>query len=212
MNSTLDVRFAAADFSINDFSETNWERADKAVLTKYWSGDDAPPERRATARLLWTRAALYARFDCAQHEPLVVNENPRVDVEASALWERDVCEIFVAPDKDQPENYFEFEVAPTGEWLDYKISQLQDRRETDTSYNSGIETAAQVSDNSFAVIFKIGWSAFGKTPENGEEWLGNLLRCVGTGAARGYLTWQPTFTQKPNFHVPARFGIFKFVN
>lgn len=211
MNSTLNVRLIDDDFSINDFSETNWEIADKAVLSKYWSGDAAPPERQATARLLWTRAALCVRFDCAQGEPFVVNKNPRLDVEAVELWERDVCEVFVATDKNAPENYFEFEVAPTGEWLDYAIRQLPGKRETDTSFDSGIKTAARIGANEFSIIFKIAWRAFGKTPESNAEWRGNLLRCVGAGATRGYLTWQPTFTAKPNFHVPAAFGTFKFV-
>lgn len=211
MNSIVNVRLVDADFAIGDFANPKWENADEAVLSKYWSGDDAPPERRATARLLWTRAALYARFDCEQREPFVVNANPRLDVEAEKLWERDVCEIFVAPDKDAPENYYEFEVAPTGEWLDYRIRQLPDRRETDADFDSGIATAARIEAHRFSIAFKVEWRAFGKTPEIGAEWAGNLLRCVGAGATRGYLTWRPTFTQTPNFHVPAAFGTFLFV-
>ena len=37
------------------------------------------------------------------------------------LWDRDVCEIFIAPDEHVIERYFEFEAAPTGEWLDVAI-------------------------------------------------------------------------------------------
>jgi hypothetical protein len=48
-------------------------------------------------------------------------------------------------------------------------------------------------------------------PKSGDVWLGNLLRCVGRDPDRGYLAWQPTMTEKPNFHVPEKFGEFEFV-
>lgn len=210
MKPTINIFHVEHDFALDDFSENIWRKSEKIEITKYWSGADAPPERRATARILWTDAALYARFDCEQHEPLVINENPQIEREAEKLWERDVCEIFIAPDANNPEKYFEFEVAPTGEWLDYAILQLSDRRETDSSYNSGIETAAQIGENSFTVIFRIEWQAFGKYPNASEVWRGNLFRCVGTDEMTRYLAWQPTRTEKPNFHVPAVFGFLRF--
>lgn len=211
MKPTAQIYFAQEDFALADFSNEVWETAEKIGLTKYWSGATAPPERCATARLLWNDAALFGRFDCAQHEPPNHNENPRTDVETSELWERDVCEIFVAPDNLEPENYFEFEIAPTGEWLDYRIHQFPTHRETDTSFDSGIKTWQKIRSNSFTITFKIEWQAFGKKPAANDEWAGNLLRCVGAHANRGYLAWQPTFTAQPNFHVPAAFGTFKFV-
>jgi alpha-galactosidase len=56
----------------------------------------------------------------------------------------------------------------------------------------------------------VGWEAFGKKPKTGDVWLGNLFRCVGTGISRGYLAWQPTLTDQPNFHVPQVFGSLNF--
>lgn len=205
------IRHIEKDFALDDFANDVWREAESVLIDKYWSGADAPPERRAVAKLLWTDAALYVRFDCEQGEPFVINSNPNTEVEAEKLWERDVCEIFVAPDAEKPEKYFEFEVAPTGEWLDYAIHQLPDRRETDTSYDSGIKTAAQIFENNYTVAFRIEWQAFNKKPNIGDEWRGNLFRCVGAGETRGYLAWQPTQTQTPNFHVPSVFGYLKFV-
>ncbi|MEP6923146.1 MAG: carbohydrate-binding family 9-like protein [Pyrinomonadaceae bacterium] len=199
------------NFAFDDFKHKIWCQAENVSLMKYWSGALAPLERRATARLLWTNSALMARFDCQQHEPFVINQNPQTDVEAEKLWERDVCEIFVAPDKNKSEKYFEFEVAPTGEWLDYAVTQLSDCREIDTNYDSGVKTTTQIFENSFSLIFRIEWEAFGKKPKIGDEWLGNLFRCIGTGTTRGYLAWQPTLTLEPNFHVPQAFGTLKFL-
>ena len=68
-----------------------------------------------------------------------------------------------------------------------------------------------VNDGRVVIVMKIPWTAFGKRPEAGDVWLGNILRCVGKGPNRGYLAWSPTFTEQPNFHVPERFGEFRFV-
>ena len=210
MKPKINIFYVENDFAVDDFAHEIWGQAEPVLLTKYWSGASAPPERSATASLLWTDAALIVRFDCEQREPFVVSQNPQTNFEAKNLWERDVCEIFIAPDRERPEKYFEFEVAPTGEWLDYAILQLPNRREIDTNYNSGIKTAVQIFENSFTVIFMIGWQAFGKKPETGDEWLGNLFRCVGIGTTRGYLAWQPTLTSQPNFHAPQVFGGLNF--
>ena len=153
MKPTVNIYFVEDDLTVDDFSENVWQRAEKAVITKCWSGAPAPPTRFAEARLLATGEALWGRFDCAQHEPFVVSENPDLTREAARLWERDVCEIFIAPDINEPERYFEFEVAPTGEWLDYAVHQLPDRRETDTGYHSGIRTAAKICQNLLSIRF-----------------------------------------------------------
>jgi hypothetical protein len=121
-----------------------------------------------------------------------------------------VCEIFVAPDKDDPEHYFEFEAAPTGEWIDLEIRCRGDERETDWHYRSGMTAAASVEEGRVVIAMRVPWEAFGRRPRAGEIWRANLFRCVGSGANRGYLAWQPTRTARPNFHVPAAFGQLRF--
>lgn len=211
MKETIKIPHIEKDFAVDDFTNKVWETAETVLINKYWSGADAPPQRQAVARMLWTDTALYVRFDCEQHEPFVISENPDTEIEAERLWERDVCEMFIAPNPNEPEKYFEFEVAPTGEWLDFALHQLADRRETDKSFNSGMKTAAQIYENSFSAAFRVEWQAFGKKPEVDEEWRGNLFRCVGANEPTRYLAWQPTRTEKPNFHVPQSFGFFQFV-
>ena len=74
-----------------------------------------------------------------------------------------------------------------------------------------METAAKVESGRVVIAMKIPWSAFGKKPKPGDIWLGNILRCVGIDPDRGYLTWSPTMTKQPDFHVPERFGEFHFI-
>jgi hypothetical protein len=198
------------DVAAGDFEHEAWSRARPVELARYWSGEEAPPERRASARLLWSAEALVARFECRQHEPLVVSAAPRLDHKTIGLWDRDVCEVFVAPDPAAPHRYFEFEAAPTGEWLDLAVTLSPRGRETDWHYRSGMTAAARASGHSLTVGLRVPWRALGGAPDPGQRWRANLYRCVGSDPDRGYLAWQPTHTPEPGFHVPEKFGWIKF--
>ncbi len=210
-SATIEARRARAELKVTDFAQEEWERAQPVRIARYWSGAEAPGRRQAEARLLWTDEALYARFLCRQEEPLVVAAQPQIERKTVGLWERDVCEIFIAPDARAPERYFEFEIAPTGEWLDLAIRKLPEERVTDWEYRSDLEAAALALEREVVMALRLPWAAFGKRPESGEEWRANLFRCVGAGEGRGYLAWQPTRTERPDFHVPAAFGRLRFV-
>ena len=208
---TFNIKHISHDFSVSDLSNELWKTANHTELTRYWNGAEAPLGRRATARLLWSENAIYIRFEANQAEPLVAAEKPDLTKKAMNLWDRDVVEIFVAPDKKEPRKYFEFEAAPTGEWLDVALDSTSGKRVSDWVYASGMEAAAKIEKDRVIIAMKIPWTAFGKRPMDGDVWLGNMLRCVGRDPDRGYLAWSSTMTAEPNFHVPERFGEFHFV-
>lgn len=205
------IKHIANDFPIDRLDEPAWSGASQTFITKYWSGKVAPTGRQSSARMLWSSAALYVRFDASQSEPLIVSERPDLLKKTIGLWDRDVCEIFVAPDKDNGHKYFEFEIAPTGEWVDLAIAFTSQKRKTDLDYDSGMTSAARIETNKIVSAIRIPWEAFGARPKVGDVWLGNLFRCIGKDPNRGYLAWRPTRTAKPNFHVPDAFGQFHFV-
>jgi len=212
MTNKVEITYIEKDFSVQELDNKNWQKAKDVEIGKYWSGETAPIGRHFKTKLLWSDSTLYVRFCAEQAETLVVSEKPDLESKTIGLWDRDVCEIFVAPDKNQPNKYFEFEVAPTGEWIDLAIKKLPDgKRETDFHYYSGMQTAAKIEKEKILSAMKIPWKAFGKTPNAGDVWLGNLFRCVGAGESRGYLAWQPTKTPEPAFHVHEAFGEFEFV-
>lgn len=200
------------DIPVTSFDDPLWRRANEVEVSTYWSGATAPRTRGFRARLLWSSNALYVRFEAEQHERLIVSEKPDLTKKAHGLWDRDVCEIFMAPDRSVPNKYYEFEVAPTGEWLDLGIEVTPAKRLTDWDYMSGMQAAARVETNKVIETVKIPFKALGRIPERGDVWLGNLFRCVGSRATRGYLAWQPTHTKQPAFHVPSAFGEFEFVD
>jgi len=210
MNSQLEIVHINRDFSITALEDPNWKRGKEVAVKTYWSGENAPKGRQFKARLVWSDTALYIRFEADQDEPLVVSEKPDLSKKIRGLWDRDVCEIFIVPDKNETNKYFEFEIAPNGEWIDLGIEVTPEIRLTDWDYSSGMRSAAAIGKGKVTMAIKIEFSALGRTPKAGDIWLGNLFRCVGKDPTRGYLSWQPTNTKEPSFHVPSKFGEFKF--
>ncbi|HEV7843213.1 MAG TPA: carbohydrate-binding family 9-like protein [Pyrinomonadaceae bacterium] len=198
------------EISASNFFHAEWERAQPVHLIRYWSGEDAPPERHAEARLIWSQEALGVRFVCRQSEPIVMRSAPQTAEKTVGLWERDVCEIFVAPESSETEHYFEFEAAPTGEWIDLEIRWKPEARETDWHYISGMTAAGRIEEEHVLIALRVPWEAFRRRPQPGELWRVNFFRCVGIGPERGYLSWQPTRTVEPNFHAPQAFGWLRF--
>ena len=193
-----------------DFENEIWQQCQPITIEHYWSGEPAPPARHGEARICWSSEALHVRFVCAQHEPLVVAQNPQTDRKTLGLWDRDVCEIFLAPDPSNPSRYFEFEAAPTGEWVDLGITVTPTGRETDWEFASGLTTAAKLENDQLMIGMRIPWSEAIPKPETGDRWRVNVFRCVGPEAPERYLAWRPTKTVEPNFHVPEAFGVLAF--
>lgn len=200
----------ASDIEVDDFDHSAWTLAEAVAIARYWSGEPAPANRHAEARLLWSTTALYARFVGPQGEPLVISSTPQTDEKTLGLWDRDVCEIFIAPDLSAPNSYFEFEGAPTGEWVDLAIQKTAQGRETDFAFDSGMTAAARIVADQIFVSLRIPWTEKIPAPQLNQRWRVNLFRCVGRDPNRGYVTWRPTYTPEPNFHAPEVFGFLLF--
>lgn len=205
------IKFSDKTIDVSEVDHSEWSLCEPVLVTKYWSGEEAPEGRHFEVRALWTDSHLLVRFVARQCEPLVVSQSPVLDSKTIGLWDRDVCEIFIGTDPADPRRYFEFEVAPTGEWIDLGIHQTSDGRATDWEFKSGLEAHGGIEDGSVRMAVKIPWSSLGVAPSEGSTFKGNLMRCVGGGEDRGYLTWMPTRTATPNFHVPEVFGDLRLV-
>lgn len=205
------ITYIKEDFPINELKNKSWGKAENVLIDKYWSGENSPKERQFKAKLLWSDSAIYIRFEANQKELLIVSAKANLTSKTRGLWDRDVCEIFLAPDKKEFRRYFEFEIAPNGEWIDLGIYQKLDERITDWDYVSGMQSKSLIEKDKVWMAIKVEWKAFGVTPKKGDIWLGNIFRCIGAGETRGYLAWSPTFTNQPSFHVPDKFGEFEFM-
>jgi hypothetical protein len=199
-----------SDIDVTDLDNAEWRKAQSVQINRYWSGEPAPASRQAEARLLWSDQALHVRFVCHQAEPLIVSDHPQIEKKTMGLWERDVCEIFIAPDPNIVEHYYEIEAAPTGEWLDVAIRWTPAQRESDWKFDSQMTTAVRIENDRVTIAMRIPWTRRIPQPHVGERWRINLFRCIGRDPDRGYLAWQPTRMPKPGFHLPQVFGWLRF--
>jgi Carbohydrate family 9 binding domain-like len=206
----IEVHHTAVDLNAGDLQSPEWDKAQRVTIDRYWSGGLAPASRHFEARILWSKKALHIRFIAQQAETLIVSASPQIAKKTMGLWDRDVCEIFIAPDPSTVERYFEFEAAPNGEWLDVALHWTPEKRESDWEFNSHMTTAAHVEHDRVVIAMRIPWNHWIHEPQRNERWRVNLFRCVGSDPGRGYLAWQPTRTKEPNFHVPQVFGSLVF--
>ncbi len=187
------------------YSAPAWQAAPVHTVGHLWHGAAAPAALWTTARLLWTPSHLWVGFECGYTE-LDSDDVADTSVERPALWERDVCEAFIAgPREPDAASYKEFEVAPTGQWCDLAIRRP--RVDVDWAWQGGMETAAAIDHDArvWRAVMRLPFTAFGGAPSAGERWRINLFRIGRLGGERQYLALAPTGTRTPDFHVPACF-------
>jgi hypothetical protein len=202
--------FVARQLSASYLDDSIWSDCQPIQITKLWNGKDAVAQRHAEARVCWTDEALVTRFVGQQTEELVVSSTPVLDRKTLGLWDRDVCEVFVAPAVSKPERYYEFEASPSGEWVDLGLLITPSGRETDWDFASGMTTESSLEENQIIVGIKIPWSVALPKPQKGATWRANFFRCISLDPIERYLAWRPTYAPEPNFHVPEAFGTLYF--
>jgi alpha-galactosidase len=184
----------------------DWQRASPIAFAHDWQGHNHDPERETTVRILWNEAAVYVQFQC-RYRSLDVFPDADPNGRRDELWDRDVAEAFLQPDRFGEKYYKEFEVSPNGQWLDLDItppglthitSCLRARVEVDQ--------ASRVWTAELAIPIASITSEF----DPARSWRVNFFRCEGLGPNRYYSAWQPTETEVPNFHVPQKFGWLVF--
>ena len=208
------IPYVAGDPPLSaDPSSPAWRNAGVTVISKDCSVQVDYPALRTQVRGFWTSTHLYLLFSCPYNE-LNLFLPPLGGGPRDKLWDRDVVEIFLGEDWTRIGHYREFEIAPTGDWIDLAIDL--DRDSYDQSWRSGWKTAARIDQAAHAwyAAVRIPLSAVGSAPvKQGSKWRANLYRIEGQGpdARRHFLCWQPTCVvhRDPN-HVPENFGTLVF--
>ncbi|MGA2738691.1 MAG: PQQ-binding-like beta-propeller repeat protein [Bryobacteraceae bacterium] len=214
---TLQVPYVAGDPRLStDPSAPVWRGAGNmgvTAISKDCSKQIDYPALLTQVRSFWTDTHLYLLFSCPYTELNVflpaLGGGPR-----DKLWDRDVVEMFLGDDWTHIRHYREFEIAPTGDWIDLAIDL--DRESYDQSWRSGWTTAARIDEKAHVwyAAARIPLSAVSSNPvKAGTKWRANLYRIEGQGpdAHRHFLCWQPTCVvdRDPN-HVPENFGALIF--
>jgi len=196
-----------------DENSSLWKHAARQDIWKDCSRQIEYPNSKTAIRGFWTDTDLYLLFRCPYAElNLFLPANhaaPHV-----GLWDRDVVEMFLGDDWQNIRHYREFEIAPTGDWIDLAIDL--DHKSYDHNWRSGWETLARVDETRkvWYAAARIPLKAVSTQPVSpGTKWRMNLYRIDGLGAdpQRHFLCWQPTCVQNrdPN-HVPENFGTLVF--
>jgi hypothetical protein len=187
--------------------EDEWNRATPVAFSHDWQGHHEDPQRQTEVRVLWSGPELYLRF-CCHYRTLHVFPDADPNGRRDALWDRDVAEVFLQPDRFGEKHYKEFEVSPKGQWLDLDITPQGRRHLT-----SGMRTLVKLGEpnREWIADLAIPVGALSSHFDPAQSWRANFFRCEGAEPERFYSAWQPTHTPEPNFHVPERFGTLRFV-
>lgn len=190
-----------------------WRNAARQTIVKDCTHVAEYPALATTVRSFWTDTDLYFLFECP-YTVLNIFEPPNHAQARVGLWNRDVVEMFLGADWTNIRRYREFEIAPTGDWIDLAIDL--DRNSYDHTWRSGWKTMARIDEaqKTWYAAARIPVSSVSTVPVNaGAKWRMNLYRIEGLGpdTQRHFMCWQPTCVQKRDAnHVPEHFGTLIF--
>jgi alpha-galactosidase len=125
-----------------------------------------------------------------------------------------MVELHLSDETDAISHYIELQASPTGHWMDLDVVFFRNKPFFDWQFRSGYQVKSEIRNNVKVWIaeMKIPARALAKTPlEEGTIWSFNAYRTDGKGGQRRYLALSPTYTEKPNFHIPARFRRIRFI-
>ena len=88
------------------------------------SGKSHYPEVSTRAASVWTETHIYFAL-WSRYDSLNVYEGEDPAAERWQLWDRDVVEVFLNPQPERVNHYYEFEVAPNNQWIDLEIDKTR---------------------------------------------------------------------------------------
>ena len=111
----VDAKRAGKNFSVDgDLSKAQWKRAAWAHFDHDASGKSRYPGLETRIASLWTDDSVYFAFS-ARYASLNIYAGEDPAKERWQLWERDVVEVFLNPQPERVNHYYEFEVAPNNQ-------------------------------------------------------------------------------------------------
>jgi hypothetical protein len=190
-----------------------WAHAASTWIAKDCTHQLDYPNLRTEVRGFWTDSDLNLLF-ISPYDELNLWLPADTSKDRLNLWDRDVVEFFLGDDWTDINRYREFEISPTGDWVDLAIDR--NRNSYDATWNSGWQRQGRIDEKHHM------WYAAARVPLRsisekqvtaGSRWRANLYRINGLGpdSKRQFMCWQPTCVanRDPN-HVPEHFGTLVF--
>ncbi|MCF7787695.1 MAG: carbohydrate-binding family 9-like protein [Prosthecobacter sp.] len=191
-------------------SPLDWSVAEPLTdFTFPWEERTAP---LTEFRALWDETHLHFRFDCIDDD-LVLPDGPTAK---DRVLGSDRVEIFFAPDLSL-KPYYCLEMSPRGDVLAYEASFY---REMNWDWHcEGMELTAHIEGNRYTVTGSLPLDtlrALQVLKPGSAEFFAGLYRAEfhhrsdGT-VHSGWMPWMNPQTERPDFHVPASFGVLELV-
>ncbi len=213
-NMKTSSRFSDQDFVPDgDLNKKVWREAEWVRFDHDMSGQHHYPRAETRVASLWTATYVYFAFRC-KYSTLNVYEGEDTAKERWELWNRDVAEVFVNPEPERVNHYYEFEVAPNNQWIDLEIDKTKTPF-NDAAWDSHFEHATRIDSKQgvWTCEMRIPVSSMKvQVMQPDTEWRINFYRADGPGddAQRRFMSWS-TIPEGQTFHVPTRFGMIRFV-
>lgn len=211
---SFSVHHAASAPALNtDPHSATWAHAASTSIEKDCTHPTGYPKLKTEVRGFWTDTDLYLLFICP-YTTLNLWLPADNSKDRDKLWDRDVVEFFLGDDWQDIKHYREFEIAPTGDWIDLAINL--NKESYDASWQSGWSRQGRIDEKNHVwyAAARVPLSSVSAQPvKAGTKWRGNLYRIEGQGpdSQRHFMCWQPTcvVNRDPN-HVPEHFGTLIF--
>ena len=211
----LQSNYIAKDFEPDaNEKKPQWKIAyDEVSILADWQAKNEFPALETHVKSLWSDTYIYFLY-IAPFDILTLDGNIKADENGDCwgIWNFDVVEIFIGDNPDI-KKYFEFVISPINQKIDVKHNKNKSKEESfDTTWNSNWQTAVKIDNvkKIWIAEFRIPLSAISTEKiENEKKFRFNLFRCHNKEPNRQYLAMNPTFTVRPSFHVPKKFGILQ---
>src|SRR5579863_817209 len=139
----IDAKFAGENFLPDGYlDKPAWKRAEWVSFDHDMSGSRHFPDEQTRVAVLWSTNSIYIGFLC-HYTVLNTYEGEDNSKERWELWNRDVAEVFINPQPERVNHYFEFEVAPNNQWIDLEIDKTKTPF-NDAGWNSQFEHATRI--------------------------------------------------------------------
>jgi hypothetical protein len=179
-------------------------------------------QEQTEAKLMWDDRFLYVSYRC--DDAHIWAEHTKRD---SPVYRDDCVEVFIAPNPNRPNDYFNIEMNVKGAFLDqhhpegpgvkvkkeWNAKSIQIAVTIDGTLNDDRDT-----DRGWILEAAIPFANFSKVakytpPKSGDVWHLNLNRLGGKTNPQ-FSQWSPSKTETPQFHAPKGFGrvIFSTAN
>src|SRR3989442_5894307 len=189
----LQARRSSVDFLPDgDPAKPSWKHAESVEFDTAASGKSHFPEIATRVASVWTKTHIYFLFWC-RFDSINVYQGEDPKAERWQLWDRDVVEVFLNPQPERVNHYYEFEVAPNNQWIDLEIDKTKNPF-NDASWNSGFEHATRIDAKNHVWIaeMRIAVSSMNVSATHpGAEWRVDFFFAGGEGgdAPRSFFGW-----------------------